>query len=343
MPGDHTFPGKPKEKMAKRENAVVVYISSVKKSAFALLLAIPLLAEVKMTRQQDRIAVSIDGKPFTTFYFGPETMKPYLHPLRTASGTIVTRGYPMENIEGETRDHPHHQGVWFTHGDVNGYDFWSNPEKGPKKGRVVLDRIVRVQGGSKTGIIWADFNWVGADGKPLLKEQRKMTFYDEPEIRMVDFDITLTAVERVKFGDTKEGTFAIRLADSMTEKAKGGVMTSAEEQQTMKNVWGKPSPWVDYSGKVGGETVGVAIFDHPSNPKHPTHWHSRDYGLFAANIFGEHDFYSDKSRDGSVSLEAGKSLRFRYRVVVHPGDTEAADVASLYERYKQANEGTSNR
>jgi hypothetical protein len=170
-----------------------------------------------------------------------------------------------------------------------------------------------------------------------------MTFYDEPDIRMIDFDIRLTASEPVKFGDTKEGTFAIRLADSMTEKAGGGVMSNAGGQQTMKMVWGKRSPWVDYSGMVGAETVGVSIFDHPANPEYPTYWHSRDYGLFAANIFGEHDFYNDKSKDGSISLEPGKSLRFRYRVVIHPGDTKAANVAALYERYKQANEGNSNR
>jgi hypothetical protein len=123
----------------------------------------------------------------------------------------------------------------------------------------------------------------------------------------------------------------------MSEKRKGGQMVSSTGASGMRQVWGKPFPWVDYSGKIDGKPLGIAILDHPANPKAPTHWHSRDYGLFAANIFGEHDFYSDKTRDGSVTLEPGKSMRFRYRVVVHPGSLEDAKVADLYERYKQAN------
>ena len=104
----------------------------------------------------------------------------------------------------------------------------------------------------------------------------------------------------------------------------------------MKAVWGKPSPWVDYSGTLDGEELGIAILDHPSNPKHPTHWHARDYGLFAANIFGEHDYYNDKQRDGSVTLEPGKSMRFRYRVVIHPGDTASANLQHMYDEYKKS-------
>ena len=297
-----------------------------------------MLADVKLNKQADRIEVVIDGKPFTTFYFGPETNKPYLHPLRTPDGIIVTRGYPMENIPGEAKDHPHHQGVWFTHGDVNGLDFWANAKLAEKQGKVVLDKLTRVQGGAKTGIIEADFNWNGPSGKTLLKEQRRMTFYSESDTRTVDLDITLTAAgEPVKFGDTKEGTFAIRINDKMTEKAKGGMMTSSTGAKGMKEVWGKPFPWVDYSGTLDGKEVGIAIFDHPTNPKYPTHWHSRDYGLFAANIFGEHDFYSDKSRSGAVTLEPGKSMRFRYRVVVHHGLTDPAKIEDLYGRYKKAN------
>jgi hypothetical protein len=310
----------------------------VKLLAFCVAIALPALADVKLNKQADRIEVAIDGKPFTTFYFGPETHKPYLHPLRTADGTVVTRSYPMEMVEGETRDHPHHQGVWFTHGDVNGFDFWANSKLTAKQGKVVLDKIRRVQGGDKTGIIEADFNWNDPTGKTLLKEHRRMTFYAEPDTRTVDFDITLTAVgEPVKFGDTKEGTFAIRIHDKMTEKAKGGMMTSSSGAQGMRQVWGKPFPWVDYSGTVEGKQVGLTIFDHPANPKHPTHWHSRDYGLFAANIFGEHDFYSDKTRDGSVTLEPGKSMRFRYRVVVHSGGTDPARSEDLFSRYRKAN------
>lgn len=303
----------------------------MKRILFSILLALPLAADVKLTKEADRVEIAIDGKPFTTFFFGPDTMKPYLHPLRAADGTIVTRRYPMEQVEGESRDHPHHQGLWFTHGDVNGYDFWGNVKPGPKFGKVVLKKLGKVQSGGKQGTVEADFTWEDPNGKPLLSEHRVMVFHSDPANRIVDFDITLTALDQpVKFGDTKEGTFAIRLADKLSEKAKGGQMVSSTGAAGMKNVWGKPFPWVDYSGTLEGKPLGVAIFDSPSNPKSPTHWHSRDYGLFAANIFGEHDFYNDKARDGSVTLQPGKSMRFRYRVVIHPGSGDDAKLAQLY-------------
>jgi len=313
----------------------MLYSVDVKRLLLALVCTLPLAADVKVTTEKDRVTVDIDGQPFTTLYYGGETMKPYLHPLRSATGKVVSRSYPMETVAGETRDHPHHQGLWFTHGDVNGFDFWGNVKKGPKFGRVVVDKVSG-KSGKKSGRIAFEARWLDPNDKVLLKESRTMTFSGDENNRILDIDLTLTAAgEPVKFGDTKEGTFAIRLADAMTEKSKGGMLTNASGAQGMKNVWGKPSPWVDYSGKLNGETLGIAIFDHPANPKHPTHWHARDYGLFAANIFGEHDYYNDKQRDGSMTVQPGKSVRFRYRVVIHPGDTASAKIAELYEPYKK--------
>ena len=304
-----------------------------------------LWAQVKISRAPDRIDVEIDGKPFTTFFIGPEAPKPYLHPLRSASGKVVTRYYPMELREGERRDHPHHRGLWFTHGDVNGWDFWANEPSqkgvGKGKGKVVLKEVIGVKSGSKQGSIEASFDWVDGAGTVLLNEHRTMVFHSHPQLRIVDFDITLTAREKVKFGDTKEGTFALRLASSLEEPARGapptpartGKMVNAEGLEGESQVWGKRSAWVDYFGEVDGEKLGIAIFDHPQNPKHPTFWHSRSYGLFAANIFGEHDFMADKTRDGSITLEPGGTLRFRYRVVIHPGDYRSANIAELYRQY----------
>lgn len=305
---------------------------------FALLIASFAFAQVEIKPGPEQISVSIDGKPFTDFYVaGAKVRKPYLHPLRAASGTIVTRVWPMQEKEGEAKDHPHHQGLWFTHGIVNGFDFWANDpsQKGHPKGVVVLEKAAKAKGGKKSGVIDASFKWNDPSGKTLLTEHRVMTFHSDPKLRIIDFDVTFKAVEQVKWGDTKEGFFAIRLTAPLDGKH-SGKMVSAEGKEGEKQVWGKRSPWVDYSGQVNGETLGVAIFDHPTNPKHPTYWHSRDYGLFAANIFGEHDFYNDKSRDGGMTLEPGKTLRFRYRVVIHPGDTKAADVATLYKNYTKA-------
>jgi hypothetical protein len=301
-----------------------------------LLTALPIFAAVEIKQGPDKVDVVIDGQPFTTLHYGGATMKPFLAPIRSSSGKILTRQWPMEPSEGESKDHPHHTGLWFTHGDVNGLDFWGNAKPGPKFGKVVVDKITSAKGGGKSGEISFDARWVTPDGKPLLKEKRRMVFSSEGQNRIIDLDSTLTALDQpVKFGDTKEGFFAIRLSDKLREKGGTGKMTNAEGAQTMKNVWGKPSPWVDYSGTLDGEAVGIAIFDSKENPKHPTTWHARDYGLFAANPFGDSEFYNDKSKNGSVTIQPGKSLRFRYRIVIHPGDTATAKIAGLYKSWKQ--------
>lgn len=307
-----------------------------------LLLCVPaaFAADVSFQKADGRIDVSVDGKPFTTLYFGPDTPKPYLHPVRAADGTVVTRLYPMEVVEGEPHDHPHHRGIWFTHGDVNGLDFWANEpnSEGPtKKGKVVLRKIEKVDNAS--GTIRAVFEWQTPEGKILLTEDRTMVFGGDAQRRTIDFDVTFGAgAQAVKFGDTKEGTFAIRLAALLEEphrraENRTGKITNAEGKTGESETWGKPSPWVDYSGKLDGKPIGVAIFDHPSNPKHPTFWHVRSYGLFAANIFGEHDYFNDKTRDGSMTIKPGDTLRFRYRILIHPGDTQAARIGELYKEY----------
>ena len=298
--------------------------------------------EVQLDRLGNRIDISIGGEPFTAFYFGSDATKPYLHPLRAADGTIVTRGYPMEEIEGEQRDHPHHRGVWFSHGEVNGVDFWAN-EPGQRgrgnKGVIALDAIRAVGAEGSRGWIEAAFGWLAPDGTRLVTENRTMAFGRSGGSNFVDFDIVLTAdADSVHFGDTKEGTFAVRLATEIEEphfRARGisrtGTIQNAEGRTTEANTWGKRSPWVDYSGTIGGKPMGVAIFDHPLNPKHPTYWHVRGYGLFAANIFGEHDFHADERRDGSITLSKGGTLQFRYRVLVHPGLTADADLARQHQ------------
>lgn len=169
-----------------------------------------------------------------------------------------------------------------------------------------------------------------------------MTFYSEPARRVIDFDITLTPVTKITFGDTKEGTFAIRLAPSLEEPnreslpvpKRTGLMVDSEGRRGEPQVWGHRATWVDYCGEVEGEKLGIAILDHPSNPRHPTYWHSRSYGLFAANIFGLHDFLNDKKANGSLTVDPGHSLRFRYRVIIHPGDTQSANIAEEFQKYK---------
>lgn len=300
------------------------------------LLALPLLAQVDIKQAGDKISIAIDGKPFSDLYVGGEGVrKPFLHPLRSSSGKVISRHYPMEQVAGETKDHPHHTGLWFNHGDVNGIDFWgSSPlARNDKGAKIVMKKITQAKGGKKQGIIAGDFEWQAGDGTALIKETRTMTFHADKDRRVFDIDVKLTGIKDAKFGDTKEGSFAVRLADALTEQKGTGKMTNAEGATGEKNVWGKPSPWVDYAGTLEGEALGIAILDHPSNPGHPTHWHSRAYGLFAANVFGLHDFYRDKAKDGSRTLKTGETWHFRWRVVIHSGDAAAADIAGEYKKF----------
>jgi hypothetical protein len=303
-------------------------------------------AQVKVTPEADRVRVEIDGKPFTDFILrGGEAMKPYLHPLRSASGKIVTRHFPMEMVEGEPKDHPHQRGLWFAHDSVNGFDFWNNEANYTTaiRGRINVDKIASAKGGKKTGSIAANMSWIDPHGVKLLDESRQMTFHSDPTLRIIDFDITLTAATKVTFGDSKDGTFGLRIAPVLQEAASAGhgsvsalphtgIMTNAEGMEHEKAVWGKPSNWMDYSGEIDGEKVGIAIFDHPENSRR-ARWHVRAYGLFAANPFGLGTFTGDKSQNGGLALEPGGTLRFRYRVIIHPGDVKSAGIGKLWDEY----------
>lgn len=289
-------------------------------------LLLPLFGQV-----QEKTDIDLDGKPFTTFHSGVAEGRPYLAPLRSASGKIITRRFPMETIEGESRDHLHHRGLWFSYDDVNGVKFWENDPsyKDPQTGRIVATKA-EWRPASKT--LETVFNWNDHSGKTVLVEHRMMAFRSSPTLRIIDFDITLTAPEKVVFGDTKEGAFAIRLADALTEKSGSGKMVNAEGKQGMAAIWGKRSSWADYSGVIDGEKLGIAIFDHPSNPGYPVHWHARDYGLFAVNPWGQHAF-DPAAPEAHTALPAKGSLRFRWRVVIHAGDTATAHVAELYQEF----------
>ena len=291
-----------------------------------------LKAQVEVTKQGDTaVQVLADGKELTRLICDPGAYKPYFFPMIGPNEKMITRQFPMNpNAEGEDKDHPHQRSLWFTHGSVGGVDFWS---EGAEKGKIRQTALESLESGPVFGKIATKNEWIAPTGKKLLDDHRVFTFFPLPHgERLIDVSITLTAGnEPVVFGDTKEGTFGIRLAESMKE-ARGGHIVNSSGQHGEKEAWGNPADWVDYFGPVGGDTVGVAILDHPQSFRHPTHWHVRDYGLFAANPFGYHDFYEKKKekKDGTYTLEKGQSMEFRYRVYLHRGTTEAAKVSQVY-------------
>lgn len=298
-------------------------------AAFALC---SLQAGVAVTKADGRIHVEVDGRPFTDFYFGPDAPKPYFHPLRSASGKIVTRSFPMENIPGESTIDQHHRGVWLGYKDVNGYDFWQNEfsYKNKNAGKVIPRRIFDLKNSKDRGSFRGTFAWLSPAGEPMLEESRIMTFSGDAQMRVVDFDITLKALVDTVFGDAKDGAFSVRLAEPLAEKNSGTIVNS-EGGRGMTQTWGKQASWVDYSGELNGEKIGVALFEPPESFHHPSRWHVRDYGLLAVNPFGSNGFDKQAPVTKFVLL-TGKSVRMRYRIVIHPA-MEAAQIEKLYRQF----------
>ncbi len=285
---------------------------------------------VSVAQLDGKVSVSIGGELFTE-YCHTDVPRPFLYPVLGPKGLPVMRNYPMAKAENETTDHVHHRSLWFTHGDVNGMDFWAETEK---SGTIQHAEFLEIASG-ETGLIRVSDRWVSKQGETILTDERSMRFSAAKDARIIDFDVTLIASHGpVVFGDTKEGSMAIRLAPTMRLSgpvAQGAIVTS--EGVEGKAAWGTRAKWVDYYGPVQGQTVGVAIFDHPANPRHPTWWHVREYGLFAANPFGISNFDKNAKEKGDFKIDAGDKATFRYRFFIHLGDTKAADLNARYAEY----------
>jgi len=289
---------------------------------------------VQLTQLADRVRVEMNGQLFTEYFF-KDVPRPYCYPLMGPGEVAMTRNWPMKNTPNEEHDHPHHRSLWFAHGSINGHDFWSEQKA---FGKTVHEDFLEVKSGKEAGVIRERNKWVTADDKVICTDERTLRFFNPGSAseRVMDFEITLNASNgELTFGDTKEGTMAVRLAETMRLKGKvghGHIINSSgvRDDQT----WGKRADWCDYYGPVEGKTVGIAIFDNPQNPRHPTWWHVRDYGLFAANPFGQHDFESLPNKTaGNLVVPAGKSVTFRYRIYLHEGDDQQAKVAEKYQQY----------
>jgi hypothetical protein len=285
---------------------------------------------VQFHKGPDQIEIRVGGNPFTSYHFQGYN-KPIFFPLRTASGKVVTRGWPMiPDLQGEVHDHPHHKGLWLTHGSVNGVDFWS---EGGKTGKIVHREFLVTQEGQQVGILKSLNDWISPTGQKILEELREVRIYFRPGIRILDFDFQLTAVnDPVVFGDTKEGSFGIRLSHPFREES-GGRIENSVGGVGETQCWGKQADWVDFTAQIQGERVGVAILNHPASFRFPTYWHVRGYTLFAANPFGWHDFLNDPSKDGSYRLAAGQSIILRYRVTIHSGSTKEGAIADQFKEY----------
>jgi hypothetical protein len=314
--------------------------------------------EVVPKPAEKRVDVLVDGRPFTAYIWAERLKKPVLFPLRTARGAVVTRGFPLETRPGERVDHPHHVGLWFNHGDVNGVDFWNNseslkPEQAAKMG-TSTGRSSRRNGAEK-GELEVTADWVMPDGSTVVEEASRYVFAGGEGRRSVDRVTTLAAASRpVVFKDNKEGVFAVRVARALEEPSKkpevftdasgrptpvpvldnagvNGVYTSSEGV-TGGAVWGTRGRWLALSGRVDGEDVVLLMLDHPKNPGYPTYWHARGYGLFSANPLGAAVFSEGKDKL-DLTIEKGASSVFCHRLLILAGPFSAGKAEAAWKAF----------
>jgi len=322
--------------------------------------------EIVPDADAQRVDVLVDGELFTSYVYSDTLAvlkKPVLYPIRAADGVEITRGYPISPRAGDRVDHPHQIGLWLNYGDVNGLDFWGNSDAVPDERRNAMGTIrnrsiERTSGGEGIGTLVVAADWLKPDGDVILEERTRFIFRADAGLRTIDRITTLTGLdEHVAFGDTKEGMMGLRVTralempmdqavnlvgregdvvESSNNQGVNGHYRNSEGISGYPNVWGERARWMMLTGRVEGEIVTVAILDHPENVGHPTYWHARDYGLFAANPLGQAAFSDGKERL-AFSLEPGDAVTFRYRIVVLSGDAAASDVEALYRDFAAAN------
>jgi hypothetical protein len=285
--------------------------------------------------------VTVDGAPFAE-YVVDRANKPFLWPIHGPTGKEMTRAYPMRDVAGERRDHPHHRGLTFGHQSIDGSDTWAE-DATYREHKEAADRVrtvgrirhreYRLLAGGTTGVIHAVGDLLDAANRPRLLVDTRLTFSAPGTTRVIDVDSDLVALEEpVHFADMKDAGMFIRVPHSMSVDAKeGGTIVNSDGLRDA-DAWAKRAPWCDYNGPVDGERLGIAFLSHPASFRHPTPWHVRGYGLFTANPFGPRSL-DPAAADGGLTLQPGERVSLRYRVILHRGDEVEGRVADAYEAY----------
>ena len=310
------------------------------------------------------VAIKVEGRPFAEYVLD-QANKPYLWPVHGPSGKVMTRAYPMQNIDGEQHDHPHHRGITFGHESIGapgwtqgnstfsgGSDTWAErktfeaDQTNPKKSEEALKRVamlgsikhvefkeLKVEGDK--AIILEICEYLDPAQKRYMTEERRIVFSATPETRVIDFDQDFIATDNtVVFSDRKDAGLSIRVPTSLAVDSKQGGQIVNSEGITNNDAWAKPAKWCDYHGPVDGETVGVAMLNHPTSLHYPTRWHVRTYGLFTANPFAQKQFNKEQP-ESNVEITSGNRLKLRHRFILHTGDEKTAHIAEAFEAYSR--------
>jgi hypothetical protein len=287
---------------------------------------------MKVHRSEHGAAVTVDGQPFAE-YRTKSGHQPVIWPIVGPDGQRMTRQYPLaEQLPSEKKDHPHHRSLWFNHGQVNGKDFWMEPNQDGPNNQIVHRDFVEMKSGDVARVVTRS-DWISNEEK-VCEDERTILFGADEHGRWIDFAVEVHASDGdLLFGDTKEGSFALRVPGTMDVDAKKGGRIRNSHGHENETAWGRSAEWVDYHGVVEGKPAGIVIFDMPDSFRHPTRWHVRTYGLFAANPFGEREFEVNDSKQGEAKVAQDDKLRLHYRVLFYEGELSPEEISAVYKEY----------
>ncbi len=267
--------------------------------------------------EDHQVVVKAGDALFTAYQFAPDNKYPHFWPVNgPVSGKSVTTRY--------TEPYPHHRSLFFGCDKVNGGNYW---QEGNDRGQIVSQgpEIVKESGEQvefRDTCLW---RIPGED--PIIRDTRRVGIAAPlADIRLIDFEITLEALCDVVIERSNHSLFAARMDPALSVQG-GGVLVNAEGKTGEAGTFGERSAWCDSSGARDGVTEGLAILQHPENRWHPAPWFTRDYGFFSPTPM----YWIE---EGRFELPQGERLTLRYRVVVHAGDAQQANITALYAAYK---------
>ncbi|MBA7562544.1 hypothetical protein ES708_04196 [subsurface metagenome] len=280
------------------------------------------LAQSKVTavKTDSKIDILINNSLFTSYIYSQDEKYPFFYPVNGPSKASVTS---IRN-----GNYPHHSSLFFGCDKVNGGNYW---QEGHNRGQIISLRADIIESGGEKIVIEDECIWKRSGANSPIKDVRRITI-TAPSDKMyqIDFDITLEMLMDVTILKTNHSLFSGRM-DPDLAVINGGIMINAEGAKSEKGTFGQPSPWIDYSGERGKNIEGMTIMQHPSNKWYPSPWFTRDYGFFSPT-----PMYWPEDPEKGMVLKKGETIKLRYRVLVHSGNHETADIAGHFEEYRKS-------
>ncbi|MGW8316034.1 MAG: DUF6807 domain-containing protein [Bacteroidales bacterium] len=275
-------------------------------------------AQTQLTAEKvgDKIDIRVDGNLMTSYILSEFEKYPFFFPVNGPSGAGVTS---MRNSLW-----PHHSSLFFGCDRVNGGNYW---QEGLERGQIAPLRADILESGEEKVVIENENIWTRPGAMAPIKDLRIITVTAPTgDLFQIDFDIRLQMLMEVSIDKTNHSLLSVRM-DPDLAVVNGGTMVNAEGDSGEEETFGKRSPWMDYHGYRMDRVEGIAILQHPDNEWFPAPWFTRDYGFFSPTPM----YWPENGEN--ILLEKGKTVRLRYRVLIHSGDHLQAGIAELYEKY----------